>query len=239
MCVRQRRHDIVLRLMMAAARCRGSRVAEGPDMDRAHQALHGMTPASGMAAPALNSCRTSTITTGSGFDPIFPSAMEQGGNVMTSSACITVLSVSSLALALAAGGATAQLVPPFDSYAAKFSCGTATVDADVVKGRMQRRSTSITHNHKRPSPSSRRSSRLPRRDKVLARSSSSLAKSRRSHAGSGATGGLSVDRESAPGVWPYRRFCRDRGSAAASGDDDTAGFGCCRQVHGARGRLGL
>ena len=53
---------------------------------------------------------------------------------MTSSACITMLSVSSLALALAAGGAAAQLAPPFNSYAAKFSCGTATVDADVVKG---------------------------------------------------------------------------------------------------------
>jgi hypothetical protein len=60
--------------------------------------------------------------------------MEQGGNVMTSSACITMLSVSSLALALAAGGAAAQLAPPYNSYAAKFSCGTATVDADVVKG---------------------------------------------------------------------------------------------------------
>ena len=55
---------------------------------------------------------------------------------MTSSACITMLSVSSLALALAAGGAAAQSAcrPPFNSYAAKFSCGTATVDADVVKG---------------------------------------------------------------------------------------------------------
>jgi hypothetical protein len=53
---------------------------------------------------------------------------------MTSSACITMLSVSSLALALAAGGAAAQLAPPFNSYAAKFSCGTATVDADVVVG---------------------------------------------------------------------------------------------------------
>ncbi len=54
---------------------------------------------------------------------------------MTSCACITMLSVSSLALALAAGGAAAQsLAPPYDSYAAKFSCGAATVDADVVKG---------------------------------------------------------------------------------------------------------
>jgi hypothetical protein len=61
--------------------------------------------------------------------------MEQGGNVMTSSACITMLSVSSLVLALAAGGAAAQsLPPPYNSYAAKFSCGTATVDADVVNG---------------------------------------------------------------------------------------------------------
>ncbi len=54
---------------------------------------------------------------------------------MTSCACITMLSVSSLALALAAGGAAAQSLPaPYNSYAAKFSCGTATVDADVVKG---------------------------------------------------------------------------------------------------------
>jgi hypothetical protein len=54
---------------------------------------------------------------------------------MTSSARITMLSMSSLALALAAGGAAAQsLPPPYASYAAKFSCGTATVDADVVKG---------------------------------------------------------------------------------------------------------
>ncbi len=54
---------------------------------------------------------------------------------MTSSACIAMLSVSSLALALAAGGAAAQSLPaPYNSYAAKFSCGTATVDADVVKG---------------------------------------------------------------------------------------------------------
>jgi hypothetical protein len=54
---------------------------------------------------------------------------------MTSSACIAMLSVSSLALALAAGGAAAQsLAPPYDSYAAKFSCGTTTADADVVQG---------------------------------------------------------------------------------------------------------
>ena len=53
---------------------------------------------------------------------------------MTSSARITMLSVSSLALALAAEGAAAQLAPPFHSYAAKFSCGTAADDADVVKG---------------------------------------------------------------------------------------------------------
>lgn len=54
---------------------------------------------------------------------------------MTSSACITMLSVSSLALALAAGGAAAQtLPPPYASYAAKFSCGTAADDADVVRG---------------------------------------------------------------------------------------------------------
>ena len=54
---------------------------------------------------------------------------------MTSSACITMLSVSSLALALAAGGAAAQsLPPPFNSYAAKFSCGTTADDADVVRG---------------------------------------------------------------------------------------------------------
>jgi hypothetical protein len=46
-----------------------------------------------------------------------------------------MLSVSSLVMALAAGGAAAQSLPaPYDSYAAKFSCGTATVDADVVKG---------------------------------------------------------------------------------------------------------
>ena len=56
---------------------------------------------------------------------------------MTSSACITMLSASSLALALAAGGAEAQSLapsPPFHSYAAKFSCGTAADDADVVRG---------------------------------------------------------------------------------------------------------
>ena len=54
---------------------------------------------------------------------------------MTSSACITMLSVSSLTLALAAGGAAAQsLPPPFHSYAAKFSCGTIGDDADVVRG---------------------------------------------------------------------------------------------------------
>jgi hypothetical protein len=53
---------------------------------------------------------------------------------MTSTACITMLSVSSLALALAAGGAAAQLAPPYDSYAAKFSCGTTADDADVVRG---------------------------------------------------------------------------------------------------------
>jgi hypothetical protein len=54
---------------------------------------------------------------------------------MTSSACITMLSMSSLALALAAGGAAAQsLPPPYASYAAKFSCGTAADDADVVRG---------------------------------------------------------------------------------------------------------
>jgi hypothetical protein len=55
---------------------------------------------------------------------------------MMSSACITMLSVSSLALALAAGSAAAQSLPPppFNSYAAKFSCGTTTVDADVVTG---------------------------------------------------------------------------------------------------------
>jgi hypothetical protein len=45
-----------------------------------------------------------------------------------------MLSVSSLALALATGGAAAQLAPPFASYAAKFSCGTTTVDTDVVQG---------------------------------------------------------------------------------------------------------
>ena len=56
---------------------------------------------------------------------------------MTSSARITMLSMSSLALALAAGGAEAQSLapsPPFHSYAAKFSCGTAADDADVVRG---------------------------------------------------------------------------------------------------------
>ena len=54
---------------------------------------------------------------------------------MTSSVCITMLSVSSLALVLAAGGAAAQSLPaPYNSYAVKFSCGTATVDADVVRG---------------------------------------------------------------------------------------------------------
>ena len=53
---------------------------------------------------------------------------------MTSSARISMLSVSSLTLPLAAGGAAAQLAPPYASYVAKFSCGTATVDADVVKG---------------------------------------------------------------------------------------------------------
>jgi hypothetical protein len=55
---------------------------------------------------------------------------------MRLSGYITTLSVSaSLALALAAGSASAQsLPPPFASYAAKFSCGVATVDADVVKG---------------------------------------------------------------------------------------------------------
>jgi hypothetical protein len=47
-----------------------------------------------------------------------------------------MLSVSSLALALAAGGAAAQttLPPPYASYAAKFSCGTTADDADVVRG---------------------------------------------------------------------------------------------------------
>jgi hypothetical protein len=38
---------------------------------------------------------------------------------------------------MSAGPAAAQstsLAPPFASYAAKFSCGVATVDADVVKG---------------------------------------------------------------------------------------------------------
>jgi hypothetical protein len=54
---------------------------------------------------------------------------------MMSFARITMLSVSSLALALAAGGAAAQtLPPPYASYAAKFSCGTAADDADVVRG---------------------------------------------------------------------------------------------------------
>ena len=54
---------------------------------------------------------------------------------MTSSARITMLSMSSLALALAAGVAAAQsLPPPYASYAAKFSCGTAADDADVVRG---------------------------------------------------------------------------------------------------------
>ena len=54
---------------------------------------------------------------------------------MTSSARISMLSVSSLTLPLAAGGAAAQsLTPPFNSYAAKFSCGTTTEDADVVRG---------------------------------------------------------------------------------------------------------
>jgi hypothetical protein len=42
---------------------------------------------------------------------------------------------ASLALALAAGNAAAQsLPPPYASYAAKFACGTVTVDADVVTG---------------------------------------------------------------------------------------------------------
>ena len=42
---------------------------------------------------------------------------------------------ASLAFALAAGDAAAQsLSPPYASYAAKFSCGTATADADVVEG---------------------------------------------------------------------------------------------------------
>jgi hypothetical protein len=46
-----------------------------------------------------------------------------------------MLSVSSLALVLATGGAAAQsLSPPYDSYAAKFSCNATTTDADVVIG---------------------------------------------------------------------------------------------------------
>jgi hypothetical protein len=57
---------------------------------------------------------------------------------MKSSRCITILSMSaSLALALSAGSAAAQatsLPPPYNSYAAKFACGVATADADVVKG---------------------------------------------------------------------------------------------------------
>jgi len=55
---------------------------------------------------------------------------------MTSSGCITILSMSaSLALALSAASVAAQsLPPPFASYAAKFSCGAVTVDADVVAG---------------------------------------------------------------------------------------------------------
>jgi hypothetical protein len=51
---------------------------------------------------------------------------------MKLSGCITILSLSA---SLAAGSAAAQsLPPPFASYAAKFACGTATVDADVVAG---------------------------------------------------------------------------------------------------------
>src|SRR5580704_11097888 len=61
--------------------------------------------------------------------------MGQGGTVMTLSKCITILSVSaSLALALSAGSVAAQTAPPYLSYAAKFACGTALADADVVKG---------------------------------------------------------------------------------------------------------
>jgi hypothetical protein len=61
--------------------------------------------------------------------------MGQGGTVMTLSKCITILSVSaSLALALSAGSVAAQGAPPYLSYAAKFACGTALLDADVVKG---------------------------------------------------------------------------------------------------------
>jgi hypothetical protein len=42
---------------------------------------------------------------------------------------------ASLALALSAGTAAAQsLPPPYDSYAVKVSCGRTTVDADVVVG---------------------------------------------------------------------------------------------------------
>jgi hypothetical protein len=68
-------------------------------------------------------------------DPPIDQPWNKEETSLTSSARITMLSVSSLALALAVGGAAAQsLAPPYNSYAAKFSCGTATVDADVVKG---------------------------------------------------------------------------------------------------------
>ena len=66
---------------------------------------------------------------------------------------------ASLVLAMAAGNAAAQsLSPPYASYAAKFSCGTATADADVVEGTY---ATSVNiHNPQSscPSSSSRNSS---------------------------------------------------------------------------------
>jgi hypothetical protein len=71
-----------------------------------------------------------------GASPDLSISHETRRNVMTSFARFTMLSVSSLTLALAAGGAAAQttLPPPYASYAAKFSCGTTADDADVVRG---------------------------------------------------------------------------------------------------------
>jgi hypothetical protein len=57
---------------------------------------------------------------------------------MQSRSCVKLLPVS-LALSLAFGSVafgqtSTSATPPYDSYAVKFSCGAALVDADVVKG---------------------------------------------------------------------------------------------------------
>jgi hypothetical protein len=54
---------------------------------------------------------------------------------MTVRMTLSVLSISLAFAAMAASQATAQsLKPPYVSYAAKFSCGSAKADSDVVEG---------------------------------------------------------------------------------------------------------